>query len=359
LTSSLSNVQIIARVGFNQFMLLYTDYNTPDDVTTIVTRIIHQFSNPLMVQDDNIFSNIYIGICFYPEDGIQPQLLMKNAGLALDSAKLNEPNSFAFYSREMDALIAERRKLIHELRDAFDKDQFELYYQAQVSLQESDKLIGVEALIRWMHPEKGMISPVVFIPIVEQTGMIIQLGYWIFKTACQQAKLWSEAGNPLRIAVNLSSIQFMQKDLFINFKKIIEEINVSPKLIELEITESVMMGDIDETISKIQNFVDMGFIIALDDFGTGYSSLSYLRKLPIHKIKIDQSFVRDINKSDDAKDIIRCIVGMAKGLRLDTIAEGIEDQDQKNFLKDLEVNEGQGYLFSKPISAAELEEKYL
>jgi diguanylate cyclase (GGDEF)-like protein len=358
LTSSLSEVQIFARVGFNQFILLYTDYNNQSDVTNVVTRIINQFSNPLMVQNDNIFTNIYVGICFHPDDGIQPEILMKHAGLALDAAKLNEPNSFAFYNSEMDALIAERRKLIHELRDAFDKDQFELYYQPQVSLQDSDKLIGVEALIRWMHPERGMVSPVIFIPIVEQTGMIIQLGYWIFKTACQQAKLWSEIGQPLRIAVNLSSIQFMQKDLFVNFKKIIEEIDVSPALIELEITESVMLGDIEETISKIQDFVSMGFIIALDDFGTGYSSLSYLRKLPIHKIKIDQSFVRDISKNEDAKDIIRCIVGMAKGLRLDTIAEGIEDQEQKNFLKDLNVNEGQGYLFSKPISVAELEAKY-
>ncbi len=219
--------------------------------------------------------------------------------------------------------------------------------------------IGVESLIRWNHPEQGLVPPVVFIPIIEQTGMIVPVGYWIFKTACKQAKEWDEAGYPLRVAVNLSSIQFMQKDLLDNFKKIIAEVGVSPTLIELEITESVMLADIEQTVAKIQAFVDMGFVIALDDFGTGYSSLSYLRKLPIDKIKIDQSFVRDIDKSEDAKDIIRCIVGMAKGLRLETIAEGIEDTVQRDFLRDLGVNEGQGYLFSKPIPVAELYAKFL
>lgn len=357
LTSSLPDIQLMARVGFNQFMLMYTGYGDPEHVSHMATRIIRLFSNPVMVRDDNIFTNIYLGVSHFPEDGIQPDLLMKRAGLALDAAKLNEPNSFSFYNNEMDVLVAQRRQLIKELHEAFDKDLFELYYQAQVDLA-TGELIGVESLIRWIHPEKGMISPVVFIPIVEQTGMIISLGYWIFRSACMQAKLWADAGKPLRVAVNLSSIQFMQKDLLPQFKKIIEEVGVSPTLLELEITESIMMGDIDVTIGKIKEFVDMGFIIAIDDFGTGYSSLSYLRKLPIHKLKIDQSFVRDIAKGSEAKDIIRCIVGMAKGLRLQLIAEGIEDEVQQNFLKELEVDEGQGYLFSKPIPASELEKKF-
>lgn len=358
LTSSLREVDLIARVGFNQFMILYSNYDNPDSVTTLASRITHLFSNPITVDDDNVFTNIYIGIATYPDDGVAPDLLMKHSGLALDSAKLNEPNTYAFYNSQMDQLIAQRRKLVQELRTASDKGEFELYYQAQVDLQEQDKIIGVESLIRWNHPQQGVVSPVVFIPIIEQTGMIIQVGYWIFESACKQAKLWNEAGHPLRVAVNLSSIQFMQKDLLTNFKKIIKDVGVSPELMELEITESVMMADIDETIAKIKTFADMGFIIALDDFGTGYSSLSYLRKLPINKIKVDQSFVRDIQKSEDAKDIIRCIVGMAKGLRLDTIAEGVEDEVQRNFLRDLGVNEGQGYLFSKPLCCPELETKF-
>lgn len=358
LTTNLGDVQLIARVGFNQFMILYSEFDDPDAVSALVTRIIHLFSNPFMVQNDNILTNVYLGIALFPEDGIQPPLIMKHAGLALDAAKLGEKNSFAYYNTEMDSQIAQRRQLIQELREAMQKDQFELYYQAQVSLANNNKIIGVESLIRWIHPEKGIISPVVFIPIVEQTGMIVELGYWILRKACEQAKRWDEAGHPLRVAINLSSIQFMQKDLMERFQQIFDEIKISPHLIELEITESVMMADVDETIAKIQQFVDMGFIIAIDDFGTGYSSLSYLRKLPIHKLKIDQSFVRDIEKSPDAKDIIQCIVGMAKGLRLETIAEGIEGDIQRKFLADIGVDEGQGYMFSKPIPASELEQKY-
>jgi diguanylate cyclase (GGDEF)-like protein len=357
LTSSLSEVQVIARVGFNQFMILYAIRQSLPPVQALTSRIIRLFSSPFLVADDNIFTNIYIGIGHYPDDGIQPDLLIKRAGLALDAAKLGDPNTFAFYNKEMDALVEQRRQLIQELREAFAKDQFELFFQAQVDLK-TNKLLGAETLIRWIHPEKGIISPVIFIPIVEQTGMIIKLGHWIFRKACEQAKIWNDWGHPLRLAVNLSAIQFKQKDLVEQFTKVINEIGIPPALIELEVTESMMMSDIDETINKLQRFVDMGFIMAMDDFGTGYSSLSNLRRLPIDKLKVDQSFVREISKDEDSKDIIRCIVGMAKGLRLHTIAEGIEDNEQRDFLNELGVDEGQGYLFSKPIPAAEFETKF-
>jgi EAL domain-containing protein (putative c-di-GMP-specific phosphodiesterase class I) len=326
-------------------------------VPALCSRIIRLFSNPFLVADDNLFTNIYIGIGHYPDDGIQPEALIKRAGLALDAAKLGEPNTFAFYNKDMDALVEQRRQLIQELHEAFAGEQFQLFYQAQVDLK-TGKLLGAESLIRWIHPEKGIISPVIFIPIVEQTGMIIKLGHWIFRKACEQAKKWNDMGHPLRLAVNLSSIQFKQRDLVAQFSKVIKEIGIPPALIELEVTESVMMSDVDETIQKIQQFVDMGFVMAMDDFGTGYSSLSFLRKLPIDKLKVDQSFVRDIGKGEDSKDIIRCIVGMAKGLRIHTIAEGIEDEIQRDFLNSLGVDEGQGYLFSKPIPPDEFEQKF-
>lgn len=357
LTTSTANMHLIARVGFNQFMIMCTKLPDLSAVPLLVTRIIHLFSSPFMINDDNIFTNIYVGIAHYPDDGIQPDILIKRAGLALDAAKLNEPNSYAFYNKEMDKLVENRRKLIHELHEAFDGDQFELYYQPQVDLK-SNKLIGAEALIRWIHPNDGMIAPAVFIPIVEQTGLILKLGIWIFRMACAQAKMWRDSGNPLRIAVNLSALQFMQKDLIKTFKQIIEETEISPSLIELEITESIMMSDSQETIAKINQFVEMGFIIAIDDFGTGYSSLSSLSKLPIHKLKIDQSFINEMMTSENNKAIVECIIAMAKGLRLIVIAEGVENHDQAAILSELACDEGQGYLFSKPITASEFEHLY-
>lgn len=357
LTSSLDRVALVGRLRFNQFIILSDDVPDDETIKSIASQIILLFKQPFVIQTDSVFTNVYLGISRSSTDGRDAENLLKYSGLAVDASKLGAPNTFAFYSKEMDELVAQRHQLIRELHDAMEKNQFQLYYQAQVDL-ETGKIIGVESLIRWIHPEKGVVSPVIFIPIVEQAGMIIELGHWIFRNACIQAKKWDDAGHPLRVAVNLSSIQFMQKDLLPEFEKVIKEVGIKPSLIELEITESVMLSDIEETIEKIQSFVDMGFIFAIDDFGTGYSSLSYLRRLPIHKIKVDQSFVRDISKSADAKDIIRCIVGMAKGLRLDTIAEGIEYEDQRDFLRELKVDEGQGYMFSKPITAQEIEEKY-
>lgn len=358
LSSCLTDISMLARVGFNQFMILQEEISDPEALSVLASRIVRLFSTPFNVGDDNIFTSVYVGVARCPDDGEDAATLIKHAGLALDAAKLDEPNSFAFYSADMNELVARRRRLVHDLHKAYENDEFELFYQPQIDVK-TNQIIGAETLIRWFHPEQGMISPAEFIPIVEQTGLIVKLGNWILKMACAQTKMWTEAGmSPLRIAVNLSAIQFKQKDLIEIIKNAIEETNIDPSLIELEITEGVMMSDIDETVKKIQELVDMGFQIAIDDFGTGYSSLSYLRRLPIHKLKIDQSFVKDLHNSEDSKDIIRCIIGMAKGLRLDVIAEGIEDDEQLQFLNQLGCDEGQGYYFSKPVSASEFEKIY-
>jgi len=359
LSSCLSDVDMLARVGFNQFMILSKNINDPQVVPVFAKRIIRLFSSPFSVGEDNVFTNVYVGIAQHPDDGKNSTLLIKHAGFSLDTANLDEPNSFSFYNSEMNDLVQKRRELINALYEAYETDQFELFYQSQTSLKTGD-LIGAETLIRWFHPERGMISPAEFIPIVEQTGLIVKLGNWILKMACAQAKMWHESGfTNLRIAVNLSAIQFKHKDLIKTITDIVAESNITPAMIELEITEGVMMSDIDETVNKIQKLVDLGFQIAIDDFGTGYSSLSYLQRLPIHKLKIDQSFVRDLDENEDSKDIVRCIVSMAKGLRLEVIAEGIENEAQLAFLKSLGCDEGQGYLFSKPISADEFERTYL
>jgi EAL domain-containing protein (putative c-di-GMP-specific phosphodiesterase class I) len=248
--------------------------------------------------------------------------------------------------------------LVNDLHQALLYDQFELFYQPQFNLIEN-RLVGAEALVRWTHPTRGMVSPVEFIPIVEQTGMIIRLGDWITRMACAQAKMWSQLPVPVRVAINLSAIQFKDKHLVPNLQKIVDHLGLDPSLIELEITEGIMMSNMDETIAKLKQFSDMGFVIAIDDFGTGYSSLSYLRKLPIHKLKIDQSFVRDLDSDRDSQDIIRCIISLAKSLNLEVIAEGVETEFNESFLKDLGCDEGQGYLYSQPISAGEFERQFL
>lgn len=351
---------LIARVGLNQFMLLLSDVKDLASLAPLAKKILNIMISPMYIREEEIYINGYIGISHYPEDGKTSSTLMKNAGLALDAAKLGEQNNFSFYDSGLNFAVESRRKLIKDFRIAVEDDQFEIYYQPQVSLQDG-KLIGAEALIRWPHPTEGMIPPSVFIPIVEQSGLIITLGNWILKTACAQVHMWKNARLPVlpRIAINLSALQFKQKDFVDMIKHIITTSRIDPSMIELEITESVMMKDMDETIAKIQQLADMGFMIAIDDFGTGYSSLSYLRKLPIHKLKIDQSFIRDLFTSVEAQDIVRCIVLLAKSLKLITIAEGVETIEQRDFLKNIGCDEAQGYLFSQAISTAKFENDFL
>lgn len=351
---------LVARVGSNQFMLLLPYVKDLDSLSHFAKKILNIMISPMYVRNEEVFINGYIGISHYPEDGKSPSALMKNAGLALDAAKLKEPNSFSFYDPNLNSEVESRRRLIKDFRVAVEEDQFEIYYQPQISLKDGT-LTGAEALIRWPHPTKGMIPPSVFIPIVEQSGLIITLGNWILKTACAQVHMWKNAKLPVtpRIAINLSALQFRQKDFVEMIKNIIDVCRIDPSMIELEITESVVMKDVDETISRIKQLADMGFMIAIDDFGTGYSSLSYLRKLPIHKLKVDQSFVRELFTSNEAQDIVRCIISLSKSLKLITIAEGIETVAQRDFLRDAGCDEAQGFLFSQAISVGQFEKYFL
>lgn len=358
LSTFLKSSDTIYRVGSNQFMIHTRGLNNPDEMPHAAQRLLRLFATPFSVDETEVFSNAYVGVAHYPQDGTQSESLIKHAGLALDSAKLNEPNSFAFYDMSMNKKVEERRLLVTDLHQALVDDQFELFYQPQMNLAQN-RLVGAEALIRWTHPVRGMVSPIDFIPIVEQTGMIIQLGDWITRMACAQAKMWSQLPMPVRVAINLSAIQFKDKHLVKNLENLLLQSKLDPSLIELEITEGIMMSDMEGTIAKLKQFSDMGFVIAIDDFGTGYSSLSYLRKLPIHKLKIDQSFVRDLGTDKDSRDIIRCIVSLAKSLNLEVIAEGVETAEHEQFLKELGCDEAQGYLYSKPISAGEFEHIFL
>lgn len=351
---------LTARVGKNQFMLLIPSITDLSAISHVAKKILNVMISPMFVREEEVYINGYIGISHYPEDGKTATVLMKHAGLALDAAKLGEPNCFSFYDESLNAAVERRRKLIKDFRVAVEQDQFELYYQPQVAL-DNGSLIGAEALIRWPHPTQGMIPPSTFIPIVEQSGLIIALGNWILRTACAQIHMWGNAKLSVmpRIAINLSALQLKQKEFVPMIKNIIDTSRINPSMIELEITESVMMRDMDDSIAKVKELADLGFMIAIDDFGTGYSSLSYLRRLPIHKLKIDQSFVRDLFVSSEAQDIVRCIVLLAKSLKLITLAEGIETKEQRDFLKMVGCQEGQGYLFSQPISTGKFEQDFL
>ncbi len=354
------NDALIARVGTNQFMVLTSSIQDIEEAPHVAKKILNMMLSSIPVKNEDVYIHGYIGISRYPEDGKTEVLLMKNAGLALDAAKLEELNSFSFYDPALNEAVETRRKLIKDFRNAMQEDQFEIYYQPQFSLR-NQKLIGAEALIRWPHPEQGMIPPSSFIPIVEQSGLIVPLGNWILKMTCAQVQMWEEANiaSLPRIAVNLSALQFRQKNFIETMKEIVNSSCLTPDRIELEITENVMMKDMDDSVHKFKKLADMGFVIAIDDFGTGYSSLSYLRRLPIHKLKIDQSFVKELLLSDEAKDIVRCIIALAKSLKLITIAEGIENKIQADFLLETGCDEGQGYMFSKPISVLQFEKLFL
>ena len=268
--------------------------------------------------------------------------------------KKNGKNSYRFFTSELDEHLHTKIELEADLRKAILREEFVLYYQPQIQTG-TNKMIGVEALVRWNHPEKGILSPGVFIPIAEETGMIHEIGTWTLREACRQMREWHLAGGPLiPVSVNLSSQQFHQPNLIDYIREILEETGLEPKYLELEITESMMM---DAKVSKsiLQELDDFGVKISLDDFGTGYSSLSYLKQFPIHKLKIDRSFIADITRNVNDQAIVSTIISMAKNLKMDVIAEGIETKDQLEFLTRNSCEEIQGYYFSRPLSAPQVE----
>lgn len=350
----------LSRAGANQFIALLNYGADPNAIPSLCKRLLNAMHSAFIVSEEEIYVKGYIGVIRYPEDSKTAESLIKNVGIALDSAKMNDEVDYAFFDPTLNAVIEERRELIRDFRLAVEEDQFEIYYQPQINLATSE-LAGAECLIRWPHPHKGMISPALFIPIIEQSGMITELGDWIIKMACAQASMWSRAckEHHFTLAVNISAIQFKQKSLVDFLHGIVNELMLDPSRIELEITESAMLKDIDETVKKMKQLADIGFIIAIDDFGTGYSSLSYLRKMPINKLKIDQSFVKALAENREAKDIVKCIVALGKSLNLKIIAEGVEDVGQAEFLKSIGCDEGQGYLFSQALPAARFESEFL
>ncbi len=341
----------ISRLGGDEFTVVLTRVIHVEDAVHVAQKIIDSFTAPLKVDGRELFTSTSIGITLYPFDDNNMDNLLRNADAAMYRAKEMGRNTFQFYTAELNQRIATRQALETALRCALDHNEFLLHYQPQINLK-SGKIIGTEALLRWQHPEKGLISPQEFISVAEETGLIMPIGEWVLRTACAQVKVWHDAGsNGLPVAVNISGRQFQNRDLAELVKTVLTETGLDPHQLDLELTESILMNDAESTLISMNKLHALGVTFSVDDFGTGYSSLSYLKRFPIDTLKIDQSFVRDIPNNTDDTAIARAIIAMAHSVGIKVIAEGVENAEQLAFLRTHKCDGMQGYYFSIPVPA--------
>lgn len=358
LAACVRETDTLARLGGDEFVAILVGVHNIDGITTVAKKVLGLIAEPVYMEGHEIYTTGSIGIAVYPMDGEDSQTLLKHADLAMYQAKELDRNNFQFFSRDMNIKMLERMMLENSMRKALDREDFFLVYQPQVDAR-TGKITGMEALLRWQHPDLGLLSPDKFIYLAEETGFIVAIGEWVLRTACRQNKQWQDMGLPsVRMAVNLSAKQFVQKGLDETISAILLESGLDPQWLELEITESAVMKNADENAEILRKFRDMGSSIAIDDFGTGYSSLSYLKHFPITRLKIDRSFVRDITSNPDDAAIAEIIIAMAQTLKLEVIAEGVETRTQMEFLSFNNCVEMQGYLFSRPVRA-DVFENYL
>lgn len=352
-------VDTVARMGGDEFVIALSQVDDERAVACIVEAVLATIGMPMTICNQEVTVSASIGACIFPDDAKDVSEMIRNADAAMYRAKDAGRNTYQFYTRDMNERALERLETETALRHALRKDEFELYYQPQVST-ETGELVGVEALIRWHRPGKGLLSPGQFIPIAEERGLIAAIGNWTLDKAVRQAAAWDAAGlRPVSIAINLSANEFHQPGFVGQIQKTISHYGVKPNRIELEITEGIILRDADATIDILRRLHEFGVQLSIDDFGTGYSSLNYLRRFPIDKIKIDQSFVREMLDDQSAAGIVSSIIGLAKGLRLEVIAEGVETAEQLRFLCAAHCDVAQGYLFSRPLTAAEFAQRWL
>jgi diguanylate cyclase (GGDEF)-like protein len=345
----------LARIGGDEFVVVLSVVADEDGISSAAGKILAIISEPFVIEEQELYLTASIGVAVYPTDGSDVQTLLKHADLAMYQAKDMDRNNFQFFSSDLNVKVMERMVLESSLRRALERDEFELFYQAQVDVVERT-IIGFEALLRWRHPELGMIAPDKFIPLAEETGLILSIGEWVIRTACRQARAWQDAGfPPVRMAVNLSGKQFRTR-LDQVVAAILQETGLGASWLELELTESILMRNAAENQQLLQSLSGMGCSLSIDDFGTGYSSLAYLKNFPLGRLKIDRSFVRDIINNPDDRAIAKIIIDMAHTLKMEVTAEGVEEHDQLELLKSYGCREIQGFLFSKPVPAAAAEE---
>ncbi len=349
-------VDTVARMGGDEFVVILDSMAETDSIMPVARKILHSLSQPYEIEGHNIRATPSIGISVYPDDGTDHESLIMSADSAMYHAKENGRNDFRFFTPDMKARVEEKLFIESDLRKALELGQFVLHYQPQVDIK-TGHIVGAEALVRWNHPVAGLISPAKFIPVAEESGLIIPLGEWILNEACRQNLEWQNAGlPPVSIAVNLSAAQFRQQNLCRLINDTLNKTGLEPHYLELELTEGLVMSNTNSAVEALNCFKEMGVRISIDDFGTGYSSLSYLKHFPIDYLKIDQSFVRDITTNPDDAAITTAIINMAQGLNLRTIAEGVETAEQLTFLRLHSCDVVQGYYFSKPVPAAEFAE---
>lgn len=355
LAGSMRAGDTVARFGGDEFAILLDDIASEQDISALAKKILNTLVPAFRIDGHEFFITASIGVSIFPADGDESETLLRNADVAMYRAKDLGRNNFQFYSNEMSARAFERLTLENALRYALKREEFYLQYQPQFDIR-TNTIVGVEALLRWQHPDMGQIMPADFISILEETGLITEVGNWALHTACSQGKRWQDAGFDLRISVNLSGRQFNDPDFIESIQTILKETGIDPKLLELELTESMLMRNASKTITALDTLDELGVRLAIDDFGTGYSSLGYLRRFPISTLKIDRSFVRDVTKDPDDAAIATAIVVMAQSLNLQVIAEGVETEEQLAFLQALDCHYIQGFYFSPAVNPQKITE---
>ncbi len=339
----------VARIGGDEFAIILENINHSNDIVAIIEKIITAFEHPFNIYNHEIYSGVSIGTSIYPDDANDVANLLRNAEIAMYKVKDSGRNNWKFYSQGMSDVVHKRQQLEAPLRRALAQEQFILFYQPQLDLT-NGKLIGAEALIRWNHPEKGLIPPCEFIPILEESGLINQVSEWVLKTACQQNKQWQEAGLPeIVVAVNLCADNLKKKDFALFVASTLQSTNLDPKYLDIEITEGSLISDTNEMLKILNSIKDIGVNLSIDDFGTGYSSLSHLKRLPFDTLKIDRSFVHDVTSNSDSATIAQSIIALAHSMRMKVTAEGIETRAQLDFLTRSQCDFMQGFYFSKPL----------
>jgi diguanylate cyclase (GGDEF)-like protein/PAS domain S-box-containing protein len=351
LLETVRSTDTVSRQGGDEFVILLSELRNREDVAAAAEKIVAAVSGPHRVGRRDLRLTVSIGIALYPEDGTDAETLIKNADIAMYYAKDHGRDVFQFFTEEMNTRIMERQALESSLRGALERREFVLHYQPKIEL-ETGAMIGAEALIRWQHAEDGLLPPSRFVPIAEESGLIVPIGRWVMREACRQEREWQDAGlKPVPVAVNISAIEFRSKNFLEGVRGTLEHSGLEPSLLELEVTESVLMESVGATAAVLRELKDMGLSLAVDDFGTGYSSLSYLMQFPIDALKVDQSFVREITSEGGHSPIIAAVIGLGRSLRQRVIVEGVETAEQLAFLRAQRCNEAQGFHFSRPLSA--------